>query len=204
MPVPAREKRKRRRVRVRHAAWIRTGNDAKPLACVLWDQSEDGARIAAPHCEKLPEVFTLVRDKQSSRLCRVRWRKSSQVGVQFIDGSDGEPDGDAAPARKQAAPPPARPEPDVFAMIAATRYDQPIRAAQRDGTLASRIAGVFLIVLLAQSVLLYSTRHESDHGVAWAGNVCRQAGGLCQHPLISFAASALMAGVYLAIKGMEL
>lgn len=204
MPVPAREKRKRRRVRVRHAAWIRTGKDAPPLACVLWDQSEDGARIAAPHCDKLPDVFTLVRDKQSSRHCRVRWRKSSQVGVQFIDGSDGEAEDDAAPARIQAAAPPARREPDVFAMIAATRYDQPIRAAKREGTLASRIAGVFLLLLVAQAVLLYCTRHESEHGAVWASNVCRDAGGLCQHPFLSLGASVLMAGVYLAIRGMEL
>lgn len=173
------------------------------MPCVLWDRSDDGARIAAPHSSKLPETFTLTLDKSMNRLCRVVWRKGPLMGVQFIEPADGDDESDATFVRK-SAPPPARPAPDVFALIAATRHQQPISAAKRDGTLVSRIAGAFLIALVAQATLLYSAHHESEQGVVWASDICRQAGGLCQHPLIPFGASVLMAVVYLAIKGMEL
>ena len=189
---------------MRHAAWIRAGNDAKPMACVVWDQSDDGARIAAAHANKLPSEFTLVRDKLWSRLCRVVWRKGSLVGVQFIERTDEDTDTQAFAARRAPAPVPERPLPDIFAMIAATRYQPPIRAAKRDGTVVSRIAAGFLIALVAQAMLLYAARHESQQGVRWAANLCGDAGGLCQHPLIPFGASALMAVVYFAVKGMEL
>jgi hypothetical protein len=175
------------------------------MPCVLWDRSEDGARIAAAHASKLPETFTLSLDKSVSRLCRVVWRKGPLMGVRFIETAAGEADdGDAFFVRNSAPPPAARPAPDVFALIAATRHQEPINAAKRDGTLVSRIAGLFLIVLVAQATLLYSAQHESAQGAVWASNICRQAGGLCDHPFIAFGASALMTIVYLAIKGMEL
>jgi len=173
------------------------------MPCVLWDRSDDGARIAAAHAGKLPATFTLSFDKSTHRPCRLVWRKGPLVGVQFIEPAEGDDEGEAAIVRK-TAPPPARPAPDIFALIAASRHQQPINAAKRDGTLVSRIAGAFLITLVAQAALLYSARHESEQGVVWASNICRQAGGLCHHPFIPFGASALMAIVYLAIKGMEL
>jgi hypothetical protein len=174
------------------------------MPCVLWDRSEDGARLAAAHASKLPAAFILSLDKNTSRRCRLVWRKGPLVGVQFIEPAEGDDDGEATFVRKSAPPPPARPAPDVFALIAATRHLPPINAAKRDGTPVSRIAGAFLIVLVAQATVLYSAQYESAQGVVWASNVCSQAGGLCDHPLITFGASALMALVYLAIKGMEL
>jgi len=205
MPLQTREQRRRRRTPTRHAAWIRAGRDAKPKPCVLWDRSEDGARIAVAHANKLPATFTLLLDKSVRRLCRVVWRSGPLIGVQFIESSEEDDDDDDGPTFvRKSAPPPGRPVPDVLALVAATRHQPPMKAAKRGGSSVSRIAGALLIAVIAQATLLYSARHESDQGAVWAANLCRQAGGLCHHPLIPFGASVLMAIVYLTIKGTEL
>src|ERR1700692_629104 len=84
MTTTARERRRRHRVKTRRAALVRIDSNDMTLPCVLWDESETGARLAAAHAGKLPEIFTLLQDAGSSRLCQVVWRKTSSLGVRFI------------------------------------------------------------------------------------------------------------------------
>jgi hypothetical protein len=83
-----RESRRSRRTPKRQGAWI--GLQGGRIPCVIWDQSAEGARIAAPRSKKLPDTFTLLlsRDGKSRRFCRVAWRSDSQVGIQFIEALD--------------------------------------------------------------------------------------------------------------------
>lgn len=80
------EQRRAKRTPRRNAAWIERAGEGAHIPCVLWDLSEGGARLAAPHTGELPPAFKLLlsRDGSSQRLCRVVWRSDKQLGVQFI------------------------------------------------------------------------------------------------------------------------
>ena len=82
------ERRKHQRVRVIETAWARTAEHSFPYVCVLWDLSEGGARIAVASPDALPEEFELLleRDQRVGTSCRVAWRTSEQIGVEFIGG----------------------------------------------------------------------------------------------------------------------
>src|SRR5579859_6842065 len=142
MPGPHREKRRRRRVRTRRAAWINVDDHAKPIRCVLWDVSEDGARLAPAQAGKLPDVFTLLLDKTTTHRCRVMWRKGPQVAVRFLRGAD---DG-AAPAGKPQPAEPPRELPDGFKRpVAAYALDD---AALPAGRPVSFFAAGFVLLLI--------------------------------------------------------
>ena len=51
------------------------------LPCSIWDISEEGARLAAPHPERLPSTFTLLlsSDGTATKYCRVAWRSKSHL-----------------------------------------------------------------------------------------------------------------------------
>jgi hypothetical protein len=207
MPERAREKRKRQRTRTRQAAWICAAGKSKPTACVLWDQSEKGARVAAAHANKLPDVFTLIIDKQATpRLCRVAWRKGSQFGVQFVE-SAAEADAIAAAKSRQPQPvEPARPldlngiKLPADPRYLATSHDGPVQG----GLSVSMVAAGLLVVLAALTIVFYFAGQATGTGNAWAEGVCRQAGNMCRHPEFSGGASVLMALIFLATRGMEL
>jgi len=203
MPVRTHEKRRRRRARARQAAWIKRSANTKPIACVLWDVSEGGARIAAAHADKLPDVFTLIADKKAApRLCRVAWRRSSLVGVQFIDAAEA----DALAARPRSAPQsdPTRPA-AAQASLSQVLYRAPMDdSAKQSGFSLSLLAAGFLLVLVALTIVLFVAGQETGAGVIWADAVCREAGGMCLHPEFGAGASVLMVIVYCATKGMEL
>lgn len=76
---------------MRRPAWIGFGASPTPVACVVWDQSDGGARITAAHSGVLPDIFVLFlsRDGKSFRYCRVKWRKKPYLGVQFIPPAEG-------------------------------------------------------------------------------------------------------------------
>ena len=84
------EQRKSRRHGVIHTAWVRTANDPLPAVCVLWDVSEDGARLSVANPEALPEKLTIAlkRDDAIGTLCRIAWRDREQVGVEFVSGAN--------------------------------------------------------------------------------------------------------------------
>jgi hypothetical protein len=207
MPERAREKRKRRRTRTRQAAWICAAGKSKPTACVLWDQSDKGARVAAAHASKLPDVFTLIIDKQATpRLCRIAWRKGSQFGVQFVESVE-EADALAAAKSRNAQPAgPARLPLDLNGIklpadprYLATSHDSPAQG----GLSVSMVAAGLLVVLAALTIVFYFAGQETGMGTAWADGVCRQAGNMCRHPEFSGGASVLMALIYFAARGME-
>ena len=75
---------------MRRPAWIGFGASPTAISCVIWDQSEGGARLTAAHSNILPDIFMLflTRDGKSYRYCRVKWRKRPYLGVQFIAASE--------------------------------------------------------------------------------------------------------------------
>ena len=194
------EKRKRRRVPTRHAAWIKIRDSAKPLPCVLWDRSETGARIAAAHASQIPAIFALQHDKgETPRLCHVVWRKGPLIGVQFVET--------IAEANALARAKPAMPQPQATAgsVVNILRLTAPYGAATatESGSRSSRAAAAFTLILVAATVVFYFAGQEVGTGSAWAVNVCNQANSLCQHPGLGGGASVLMAIVYFFIRGME-
>lgn len=202
MPGALHEKRKRRRARTRLAAWIKLNGSAKPIPCVLWDQSEKGARIAAGHSGTLPDVFALLRDKEAPpRLCRVRWRKGSMVGVRFIEPGE-TVDASTAPARVADAQAP-RMNLDGIKLPPMALYPD-IHDGPPPGSSISKMAGGFMLLLLALTAMFYFAGQESGTGSAWAANVCRNASNMCRHPEFSGGAGILMALVYFVARGMEL
>lgn len=196
MPQAHREKRRRRRVKTRRAAWINLDGNAKPVRCVLWDVSEDGARLAPAQAGQLPDVFTLIIDKTTAHRCRVMWRQGAQVGVRFLRGGAD----DSAPGAKPQTAEPPRDLPAGL-RIAAYPLDD---AAVPAGPSVSFFAAGFVLVLIALTVLFYFAGQQSEVGSAWALNVCQEAGSLCRHPEFPGGASVLMVLVYLAARGMEL
>jgi hypothetical protein len=79
------EKRRSKRRAVTQTAWVYLGGSVPPLVCILWDISDTGARLVIPVPEALPDTFRLLRtrDERPGQLCRVVWRKGSNLGVTF-------------------------------------------------------------------------------------------------------------------------
>jgi hypothetical protein len=195
----AREQRRRRRVHTRRAASIQWSDNPKAIRCVLWDQSETGARLAAPYANKLPPVFTLINSSETSRVCRIVWRKGPLIGVQFVAGSEQEELSRARSAKTQQDEAPRPPRGNIMGLGARAIDD----AVEQKDLPISFFALCFLLVLIALTVVFYFAGQESGSGSAWAADVCRQAGIMCQHPEIGGGASVLMAVVYFAVRGME-
>jgi hypothetical protein len=195
----AREQRRRRRTPTRRAASIKSVDNPKAISCVLWDQSDSGARLAAPYANKLPPVFTLTNDNETSRVCRVVWRKGPLVGVQFVEGSEREALARFRPATPQSDEP-GRPLPGNIRLLAGARAMHD--AVERKDVPVSFFALGFLLILLGLTVLFYVAGQDSGSGSAWAADVCREAGAMCQHPEFTGGASVLMAVVYFAVRGM--
>src|SRR6266849_1975067 len=97
MPGRQRDLRKTQRKPKRQAAWISYGGTRTPIPCVIWDLSDEGARLASGRLNILPALFTLnlTRDGKSSRLCRVVWRKKPHLGVRFVEPANDGTDLDA-------------------------------------------------------------------------------------------------------------
>jgi hypothetical protein len=74
------------RTPLRRHAWIACGGSSELTPCVIWDFSDNGARIAAAHLSLLPEYFALVlsRDRNEYRACRVVWRHGRFAGLSFV------------------------------------------------------------------------------------------------------------------------
>jgi hypothetical protein len=69
---------------VRCTAWIAL--KAKKLhGCVVSDISDSGARLNVENAALLPDEFLLFLSSRgtASRKCRVVWRKTKQIGVEF-------------------------------------------------------------------------------------------------------------------------
>jgi hypothetical protein len=53
------------------------------IDCVVYDLSELGACLNVENPSGIPDSFDLEIDRASVRNCRVAWRTSTQIGVEF-------------------------------------------------------------------------------------------------------------------------
>jgi hypothetical protein len=80
------EQRRAARRFTRRTATVNFGPEAPPVACVIWDIAEGGARLAiARPMANLPRHFTLSLYKDGSVKwnCEVVWIDAKFVGVKF-------------------------------------------------------------------------------------------------------------------------
>lgn len=78
------DRRRYSRVRVRKGAKIILGTTSV-LDCVVHDLSGAGARIEIEDAMTLPEAVDVTLDGgHTFRPCRLKWRTSSQTGVEFF------------------------------------------------------------------------------------------------------------------------
>jgi hypothetical protein len=84
--LPGLDRRTGVRRRVEYAGSIGRSR-GRPDLCVIWDISEEGARLVMPSVRDLPDKFvlTIARNKGERYYCRVMWRTECQVGVSFIE-----------------------------------------------------------------------------------------------------------------------
>jgi len=82
-----RDQRKAQRRPMRRAAVVSFAHASKCFACVVWDMSDSGARlaIACPTAE-VPHKFDLLltKDGDVRRSCEIVWTNSRFVGVKFL------------------------------------------------------------------------------------------------------------------------
>jgi len=65
-------------------AWIRLGGSLA-RECQVVDLSRTGVRLTVTNADSLPETFILLLSKGSTgRPARVKWRRGTQVGAEFI------------------------------------------------------------------------------------------------------------------------
>ena len=81
------ERRKHPRVEWNTPGRIRLhGDPVVTLPCVVHNLSNTGARITAPKIATLPAEFTLVLSSGAGKVrdCRVIWRSTADLGVEFV------------------------------------------------------------------------------------------------------------------------
>src|SRR5579863_4097542 len=76
------DKRAKRRQRVLKPAKIGF-NRGGAIDCTIRDISEDGACLRVASALGIPASFELILDDETRRPCRVKWRKATQIGVEF-------------------------------------------------------------------------------------------------------------------------
>ena len=76
------ERRAKQRQRVLKSAKIRLERGGV-IDCTIRDISEDGACLRVASALGIPDFFELILDEKILRPCRVKWRKQTQIGVEF-------------------------------------------------------------------------------------------------------------------------
>jgi len=81
------ELRKKSRRQFHYNARIFIDKKTPPITCSIADISESGARLSLERDEELPETFVLLLTASGGarRHCRVVWRTSLTLGVEFPD-----------------------------------------------------------------------------------------------------------------------
>jgi hypothetical protein len=71
---------------VRRCGWFVGSVGEQLKECTVWDESKTGARLVVHAPEAIPDVFHIYMtlDFSSRRQCRVIWRSSNQIGVEFF------------------------------------------------------------------------------------------------------------------------
>jgi hypothetical protein len=80
----SKEQRRAARIRVGSDAWIRGGFAVLP--CKVVDLSDTGVQIRLSTAQMVPNTFTLLtsRNAGSGRSARVKWRRGTQIGAEFL------------------------------------------------------------------------------------------------------------------------
>jgi hypothetical protein len=74
------------RFEVRIRGKLMWGDGACGKDCVIYDLSEDGARVVTPVLTDIPDTVDLFEGKTGNIFeCNVRWRRNEQIGLQFVD-----------------------------------------------------------------------------------------------------------------------
>ena len=76
------DKRTKQRQRVLKAAKI-VINHGGVIDCTIRDISENGACLRVTTALGIPQSFVLILNETTRRPCRVKWRKATQIGVEF-------------------------------------------------------------------------------------------------------------------------
>ena len=100
--IPSAESRNAPRQRVHHPAMVNRDDGTPLLNCMIWDVSALGAKLTVAADERIPDQFMLLFHRGGgSRWCRVIWRTTLEIGVEFIAGRI--PAADSAPDQGPAA-----------------------------------------------------------------------------------------------------
>jgi hypothetical protein len=85
-PVAPKEARINPRMTVRRCGWFVQSVGEQLRECMVWDESETGARLVVDTPETFPDTFHIYMslDFASRRRCRVVWRSNKQIGVEFL------------------------------------------------------------------------------------------------------------------------
>jgi hypothetical protein len=67
-------------------AWIRFDDGFSVRACWLMDLSNTGVRIMVDAPRDVADRFSLLLSRSAApgRRCRVKWRKGSEIGAEFV------------------------------------------------------------------------------------------------------------------------
>jgi hypothetical protein len=209
-----REHRQSKRSPKRQAAWIAYGSNNLRIPCMIWDLSDNGARLAAPRSKSLPGTFVLImnRDATARRACRVAWRNDAQLGVQFVAADDLDEDFDAVRRARQSYVTTQRPSADhlpapagrkeTFISLRSVGVNDTASAVKRRSGYAFSSMAAALLTMLASATLLFHWAGLRSEKQALAHDVCDMASNFCEHPEMVGVASVLMGIVFLAAKGM--
>ncbi|KAA3510698.1 PilZ domain-containing protein [Agrobacterium vitis] len=77
-------KRRDHRVRTLQAARIILKNGFSSFSCTVKNISSDGAKLAGDNFVNVPDEFDLLMDGGRKVHCVVRWRKITEIGVEFV------------------------------------------------------------------------------------------------------------------------
>lgn len=82
---PPSEARTASRTTVRRIGWLTKTKGESLRECVVFDESEKGARLVVDTPNEIPDTFYLYLslDFSSRRRCRVAWRSATQIGVEY-------------------------------------------------------------------------------------------------------------------------
>jgi hypothetical protein len=77
------ERRSKPRQRMNAIVKLDAGTGSEPIACFVWDMSEDGARLKLSVSTDLEEVVNVLIGNVR-KPATVRWRKGDQIGLEFF------------------------------------------------------------------------------------------------------------------------
>jgi hypothetical protein len=80
------DKRKAARNKSGTKAWIRFDNGFSVRPCLVVDLSNAGVRLIVEHPHTVADQFSLLlkRNAAPGRRCRVKWRRDSEIGAEFV------------------------------------------------------------------------------------------------------------------------